>query len=69
MTRKYVHIRVPIKAYENLVNKQTKMEQTVRQIVNRPVSVPLTKVLLAITENPINLPDNYLVSLTKRRRK
>lgn len=65
---RYVHVRFPQIAYENLNNKRKKVEQTLFQITGKKIRVPLTKVLTALTENETKINDDYLINLFNRRR-
>lgn len=67
--RKYVPVRMPVKAYRNYLKRQAKMEQVVKQITNKIVRIPLTKVFEVSSASPINLPDGYVLDLSRKRRK
>ena len=67
--RKYVPVRMPVEAYNNYLERQIKMEQVVKRITRKVVRIPLTKIFMVSSENPINLPDDYVLRLTKRRKK
>lgn len=69
MVKKYIAVRVPVEAYNNLNIKKKKMEQVVNQITRKQIRIPLTKVLIAVSENPIDLSDNYLLKLAKKKRR
>lgn len=61
---KYKPMRVPVEAYNNLVQKKSKMEEAIRNITKRNnISIPLTKVLTAITSNKISIRDEDLINL------
>jgi len=65
----YVPFRMPKIAYDNLVNKKLKMENFVRMITKRKVvRIPLTKVIIAVSENPITLPEDYVLKLALKKR-
>jgi len=66
---KYIPVRMPILAYNNYVKRQEKMENVIKKITQKTTSVPLTKVFLISSEAPINLPDEYLLGITKKRKK
>lgn len=67
--RKYVPVRMPLEAYKNYLKRQEKMEQVVKRITRKVVRIPLTKVFVVSSENPINLPDEYVLGLSKKRRR
>ena len=64
----YVAVRMPIEAYNNYVKRQEKMEGVIKNITKKKINVPLTKVFTISSEAPINLPDEYLISVAKRRK-
>lgn len=64
---KYVAVRVPLVAYQNLLRKKARMEKVVRVITRKQVSIPLTKVLVAVTGSRIYFPDDYVLKLTKKK--
>lgn len=63
MPKRYVIMRVPLKAYENFRIKQKNMEQTVKKITQKNISIPLTKVLTVISEKPVFIEDKHLIKL------
>ena len=67
---KYVPIRMPREAYENLLIKRRKMEGIIKQITGKDMKVPFTKILNEMSSYPLNLQDDQVVRLgIKRRRK
>lgn len=68
MVRRYRIVRIPEEAWNNLELKQRRMQDTINRIVRKPIKIPITKVLLAVSENEVNIGDDYLVRLTKSRR-
>lgn len=67
MSKKYVAVRMPVEAYKNFQEKQKKMETTVFKIIRKVRKIPLTKVFIATSENPIILDDDYLMKLVKKK--
>ncbi len=68
--RKYIHVRMPLEAYKNYTKRQARMENVVKQITRKKVvRIPLTKIFEVSATAPINLPDDYVLKLTKKRRK
>lgn len=65
---KYKPLRVPIEAYDNLVNKKLKIEQTLFNLTKKNIKIPLTKILIAVAENPITLYDKYLLDLASGKK-
>lgn len=69
MAKKYIAVRMPIKAYQNFMDKKFKMEGVISQVIRRKMNIPLTKVFMAVSENPIEIDDEYMLKLTRRRKK
>lgn len=67
--KKYVHVRMPEEAYKNYVRRQQRMESVVKQITKKKIAIPLTEVFKLSSEASINLPDDYLISVAKRRKR
>lgn len=65
----YVPVRMPIEAYKNYVKRQAKMENVIKKITKKQIKIPLTKIFLISSENPITLPDELLYHSVKRRKK
>lgn len=68
MVKKYVPVRFPIEAYQNLQRKKEKMEEAVRQITGKQQKIPLTKVLIAISKKPLTIQDDVLLKLIRKKR-
>ena len=66
--RKYVGVRMPQIAYDNFVARKQKMEAVLTKLTNKKMSVPLTKVFEVSSRTPINLDDDELFVITKKRR-
>jgi len=66
---KYRQVRFPADAYEKLLDKQLKM-QGILQVITRKqhIRIPLTKVLIAVTETPNDMKDDYLLNLWRKKR-
>lgn len=69
MAKKYIMVRIPLEAYKNLEKKQDKMQKVVQNIIRKPVNIPMTKVILAVSENPSEIKDDYLMSKIRKRRR
>jgi hypothetical protein len=68
MSKRYSPIRFPTEAYLNFQVKQKNMEQMVRQMTGKNVRIPMTQVIIAASEIPINVSDAYLNKFIKRRK-
>jgi len=66
--RKYVPVRMPIEAYNNIIIKRNKMKSVVTELTGKQINIPLTTVWKMVAKNPLNLPDEYLVKKVKRKR-
>lgn len=69
MTKKYIQVRVPKEAYDNLRIKQDRMQRTASEITGKSIKIPITKVLNTILARPFNLEDETLVKMSRRRGK
>jgi len=66
--KKYVSVRMPVVAYDNFVARKQKMESVLAKLTNKKMGVPLTRVFEVSSRTPINLEDNELFVLTKKRK-
>ena len=60
-------VNVPEIVIENLRKKQRQMEKHYLQTFGVPKRIPLTKVMIAVSQKPLFLFDNELKKLPKRR--
>ena len=67
MVKKYKLVRVPIEAVEAFEVKKEKMEKTVKNYTGKAVKIPMTKVMIAIATNPVEIHENNLIKLSKKR--
>ena len=68
MTKKYVPVRMPLEAYNNIMLKKRKMEGVIKELTRNDIKVPLTTVWTMVSKNPLQLPDEYLIKKVKRKR-
>ena len=68
--RRYIQIRFPSEAYDNLLIKRAKIEEDLKQMRggNKNYKLPLTKALIAITDNPVTIGPEYLEKLMREGR-
>jgi hypothetical protein len=68
MVQKYRHVRFPVEAYNDLTDKQRKMEKMAREILggNKRIRIPLTKILIRTAKSPLFLKDDELRELLKK---
>jgi hypothetical protein len=66
--QKYRHVRFPEEAYNDLVEKQKKMEKMAREILggNKRIRIPLTKIISRTAKSPLFIKDNELRELIKK---
>ena len=68
MSIKYKPMRIPNVAYDNFLIKKRKMEYKIKDILGKDVRIPLTKVLIAISQNSVTIPDQDLLKLINKRK-
>jgi len=68
MVKKYIAVRFPKEAYENLQRKKKRMEEVVRQITGKQQTIPLTKVIIALSNKPLTIHDDSLLKLIRKKR-
>jgi|TARA_Y100000310_G_scaffold3988_1_gene4896 hypothetical protein len=66
---KYIAVRMPLSAYNNYKKRKARMELVIGKITRKIVRIPLTKVFEVSSTAPINLPDDYVLKLSKRKKK
>lgn len=67
MAMKYKRVRIPMIAFENIKKKQKMMEVSLKEITGKSRRIPLTKVIIAISQKPVYLFDTELKSMSNRR--
>jgi len=67
MSHKLVKVWMPEIALLNIKKKQTRMEQELKHLTGKKKNVPLTKIMIAISQRPIELEDHELKRLIKKR--
>ena len=58
MTTKYKQVRMPLKAYQNLIIKKIKMESDYKKLTGKNKRIPMTRLIIKLSENPIYFYDN-----------
>jgi len=58
MNKRYVQVRMPLKAHDNLVIKKNKMELDYQKLTGKRKKIPMTKLLIKMSESPIYFYDN-----------
>lgn len=66
---KYIPIRMPREAYNNLLTKKLRMESIIKQITGKDMKVPFTRILKEMSSSPLNLQDEQVLRLGIKRRK
>lgn len=67
MAMQYRKVNVPIIVIQNLKKKQIQMQQVVKDITGKDRRIPLTKVMVAVSQKPIYLMDHEIKLLTKKK--
>ena len=68
MGKKYVQVRMPIDVHNNFKKKQERMQNFIAKCGFNHHQIPLTRVLRYISENEVEIPDNYLLAKEKKRK-
>ena len=68
MIKKYIAVRFPLEAYNNLIEKKIRMEKAIMQLTGRKETIPLTKIITTISRTPITLNDDTLVNLSRGKK-
>lgn len=63
---KYKKVNMPIIAYNNLKIKQERMSNNIFKITGKRKVIPLTKVMIVVSKEPVWLDDKEIVSLVKK---
>ncbi len=63
---KLVKVWIPISALKNFKIKQEEMQKRFQQLTGKERRIPMTKVYLAVSQNPIFVLDNQLIEMIKR---
>jgi len=58
MTKKYIQVRIPAKAYQNLKIKKQKMETDYQKLTGQKKNFPMTKLITKMSESSIYFYDN-----------
>ena len=67
MVKRYKLVRVPVEAMRGFVEKKTKMERTVKNYTGKVIKIPMTKVMIAVATSPVEIHENKIVRLVKRK--
>lgn len=65
---RYKQVRMPIEAYNGFMNKKQKIEGIVSNLTNKPYKITLTKVFTLTALKPIQVSDEEVLVLSKRKR-
>jgi hypothetical protein len=67
VVKKYKLMRVPIEAFRGFEEKKEKMEKRIKVWTGRDTNIPMTKVLTAIATNPVEISEDQIIRLHKKR--
>lgn len=68
MSKGYKPIRFPLEAYKNLVDKQVKMEEIASKLIGKKINIPLTRIIMIMSRNPLVIDDKSLIALVKKKK-
>lgn len=66
MVKKYKMVRVPVEAICGFENKRKKMERTVKSYTGKTVKIPLTKVMIAVANSPVEIHEQKVIRIAKK---
>ena len=66
MVKKYRLVRVPMEAIRGFEKKKEKMERTVKNYTGKVVKIPMTKVMIAVANNPSEIHEKRVIRLVKK---
>lgn len=67
MVKKYKLVRIPIEAIKGFEIKKEKMEKNIKTWTGKVVKIPLTKVMIAVANNPTEIHENKIIKFVKRK--
>ena len=67
MAMQYRKVNIPVVVMENLKKKQERMQQVLFEITGKNTRIPLTKVMIAVSQKPLWLEHGDLTKLTKNK--
>jgi len=67
MTKKYKLMRVPMEAVKGFEIKKEKMEKRVLSWTGKQVKIPMTRILIAIANNPVEIEERKVIKLSKKK--
>ena len=65
---RYKQMRVPIDAYNKLLQKKMKIEDRLFSLARKKVPVRLTKLITVISDQTIKIDDDYLINQFRRKK-
>jgi len=69
MVKKYIIYRVPIEADKGFKEKKKRIEKNIKVWTGKTVNVPMTKILTAVANNPVELGEGQVIRLIKKKKK
>jgi hypothetical protein len=68
MVKKYVIYRVPVEADKGFRAKKEKMEKRIKAWTGKDVRIPMTKVLRAVALNPVDIGEEQVIKLVRKKK-
>lgn len=66
---KYKPIRIPERVYKKVYAKKIKMDEMITRLSGKKKSVPLTRVLEVMANQPVYLSDEELFKIMKKKQR
>ena len=68
MVKKYVIYRVPIEADKGFKIKKQRIEKDIEKWTGKRKSIPMTRILTAIAINPVELHEDTIFKMVRKKR-
>lgn len=68
MVKKYVIYRVPVEADKGFRLKKQKIENDIEKWTGKKRSIPMTKILTTIANNPIELGEDSIFKMVRKKK-
>lgn len=68
MVKKYVIYRVPLEADKGFKDKKEKIEKDIEKWTGKRRSIPMTRILTAIAINPVELGEDTIFKMVKKKK-
>jgi len=67
--RRYVQSRIPLDIHLKIMEKKLKLEKVAKELTGKQRTIPKTKVLRMIVNEPLVLPDELVKNMFSKKRR